>query len=246
LERRGTFREDFFYRIATAHIHIPPLRERLEDVLPLAEYFLSVEAKKTGRDIPSISDKVQKFLLSCPWRGNVRELKNAVTCAMAFMEGSTLEMGNFGFQARKVVPVQEAVQDRQDCPKECATDSQQKLSQIEKQAIVSALENSLWIQNLAAAKLGISPRVLNYKIRKFSITHPRWRKNTKKGRETSKESANDNPRIHLEKILGENKWSLAATARELSIEISELKKIIREQGIEAPQGVWFGNWIKKK
>jgi len=78
----GSFREDLFYRINTINIHIPPLRERKEDILPLAEFFLRKFSKEMGKDIKGFDREARKALLSYQWPGNVRELINVVERAV--------------------------------------------------------------------------------------------------------------------------------------------------------------------
>jgi transcriptional regulator with PAS, ATPase and Fis domain len=74
---KGEFREDLFYRLSVFGIHLPPLRERPEDILPLTEMFLAELGPAVGRPVPGISREAKELLLSYPWPGNVRELRNA-------------------------------------------------------------------------------------------------------------------------------------------------------------------------
>src|SRR5262249_18268028 len=84
--RNGTFREDLYYRLNVIHIHLPPLRERLEDVLPLAEHFLGESAARAGKQIRAFHEAAKKALLGYAWPGNVRELENVVERAVALAE----------------------------------------------------------------------------------------------------------------------------------------------------------------
>jgi len=88
--RRGNFREDLYYRIGVVTIYLPPLRERGEDVILLAEYFLKKFASEYKKDCSSLSDEVKELLLKREWRGNVRELKNLIERAVIFSEGSQI------------------------------------------------------------------------------------------------------------------------------------------------------------
>lgn len=76
--RGGFFREDLFYRLKVAAIHLPPLRERKEDILPLAMHFLETHAKRNARPVSSISESARKALTNYPYPGNVRELENII------------------------------------------------------------------------------------------------------------------------------------------------------------------------
>lgn len=86
---KGTFRSDLFYRFAVITIDIPPLRERTEDILPLARHFLQAEIGG-GKSVPTISEDAAKILLSYNWPGNVRELENCMKHALAFSQGRTI------------------------------------------------------------------------------------------------------------------------------------------------------------
>lgn len=86
---KGTFRSDLFYRFAVITIDIPPLRERTEDILPLARHFLQEEVAN-GKSVPTISEDAAKLLLSYNWPGNVRELENCMKHAVAFSQGQTI------------------------------------------------------------------------------------------------------------------------------------------------------------
>src|SRR5207302_1632327 len=86
LERRmreGAFREDLYYRLNVIQVSLPSLRERPEDVLPLAEHFLAVAGRRSGRPAMTITQAAYKALLAYPWPGNVRELENVVERAVA-------------------------------------------------------------------------------------------------------------------------------------------------------------------
>ena len=90
----GNFRQDLQFRINTIEIHIPPLRERGEDVILLAEFFLSKFAKKYNKDIRRISRDAQKVLMKYEWPGNVRELQHAVERAVIMEDSNILRPGN--------------------------------------------------------------------------------------------------------------------------------------------------------
>ena len=90
LVREGNFREDLYYRINTVHIALPPLRERKEDVIPLAQLFLDRFAQKYHRPLTSISDGASKALEEHRWSGNIRELQNCIEKAVILSEGTAL------------------------------------------------------------------------------------------------------------------------------------------------------------
>ena len=95
LDRRlkdGTFREDLYYRLNVIHIHLPPLRERPEDILPLCEHFLAAAAAHGAKRMVGFQEAAKKALLGYAWPGNVRELGNVVERAVALAEGDTIGM----------------------------------------------------------------------------------------------------------------------------------------------------------
>src|SRR4030095_16737327 len=84
---QGQFREDLYYRLNVFEIHIPALRERTDDIMPLSEAFLEELSQSMGRPATGISRDAREWLLSYPWPGNVRELRNAMERAILLCEG---------------------------------------------------------------------------------------------------------------------------------------------------------------
>ena len=87
----GEFREDLYYRINTFPIHLPPLRERRDDIALLADHYLRVYADKNGKDVTKISSEAMHLLMSYEWRGNVRELQNVIERALVLAAGDTVQ-----------------------------------------------------------------------------------------------------------------------------------------------------------
>ncbi|NPA42249.1 MAG: sigma-54-dependent Fis family transcriptional regulator [Aquificae bacterium] len=87
----GKFREDLYYRLNVVQIHIPPLRERKEDIIPLAQHFLETFSRKYSKGIKGFTKRAKEALLSYPWPGNVRELKNVVERAVLFSDSEYIE-----------------------------------------------------------------------------------------------------------------------------------------------------------
>jgi len=160
-----TFREDLYYRINVLRVHLPPLRERPDCIEPLAYHLLEKICRSVKKRVDGFSPEVITRFKSYSWPGNIRELSNVIERAVIIEDGLTIE--------RDSVSLPEPVSGRQS---ESRTDSLE-LNNNERSLILQALEESLWIQRDAADRLGITPRILNYKIKKFGITHPRWRKN---------------------------------------------------------------------
>ncbi len=86
----GEFREDLYYRLNVVPIHIPPLRERIEDIAPLARHFVEKYARRLGRGVESISDEAIAVLEGYPWPGNIRELENVIERTVLFTDGSVI------------------------------------------------------------------------------------------------------------------------------------------------------------
>jgi DNA-binding NtrC family response regulator len=166
----GGFRQDLYFRLNVIGIHLPPLRERPEDVLALAEHFRARMAAEIGRPLGGFSEGALQRLRGHDWPGNVRELRNVVERAVLMSEGGCIQHVDLGPVERAPGPG----------PLEDLT-----LEEAERQLVLAALERSHFVQKDAAAHLGVSRRKLNYKIRRLGITHPSWRRNRSKGeRET--------------------------------------------------------------
>jgi len=98
--KAGTFREELYYRLAAVEVHIPPLRARTADILPLAEQFLAQFGRAYGRPGLFLSDELVSILTSHPWPGNVRELKNLIERAVIFCEGGAIRRVHLAPQYR--------------------------------------------------------------------------------------------------------------------------------------------------
>lgn len=166
LVKKGKFREDLYYRINVLRIHMPPLRERTECIEPLAYLMLDRLSRAVKKRIDTLSPEVLVMLKTYPWRGNIRELSNAIERAV-FMTDSS-EIGATHISIPQI----------NEWPASPAPSKHLRLSdEEERQMIFQALEKNRWIQKDAARELGLSPRALNYRIQKLGITHDRWRKN---------------------------------------------------------------------
>ena len=148
----GNFRQDLLYRVNTIEIRIPPLRERGNDILLLAEYFLQKFALKYKKQFRGIAAEAQKKLLNYPWPGNVRELQNTVERAVVLSSGNLLKADDFLLQVPN---------------KKKGTETEiLNLEQLEQKAIEQALDRSDGNLNKAAELLGISRFALYRKIKK--------------------------------------------------------------------------------
>ncbi len=160
----GRFREDLFYRINVLEVHLPPLRERRRCLAPLAERLLTKVATSMQRTVTGFSPEAIAMIQGYDWPGNIRQLANTIERALILEEGDRI-----GPQALQIPEWHKVIPPFQP--------SAEPLEMHERALILRALEENLWVQKNAARCLGVSPRVLNYKINKFNITHPNWRKN---------------------------------------------------------------------
>ncbi|MGD9081173.1 MAG: sigma 54-interacting transcriptional regulator, partial [Desulfobacterales bacterium] len=166
--REGKFREDLYYRINVLRIHMPPLRERIECIEPLAYYLLDRLSRAEKKQVDTLSPEVLVLFKTYHWPGNIRELSNTIERAIFLTDGPTIEAVHISLP--KIGELQK--------PSAKPPAKQLRLSeQEEKEIIFRALEKNLWIQKDAAKDLGLTPRALNYRIKKHGITHSRWRKN---------------------------------------------------------------------
>jgi two-component system NtrC family response regulator len=158
--REGTFREDLYYRLNVVMIQIPPLRDRREDIPHLLDHFLRKFAEKNRRDVTGLTAAARDALLKYDYPGNVRELENIVERAVLLCRGRVIDLEDLPATVR---PGQRSA--GAPLPK----DLPGILADIEQQAIRSALEHSGGIQTQAAGALGISERVLRYKMKKYGL-----------------------------------------------------------------------------
>jgi DNA-binding NtrC family response regulator len=155
--RKGTFREDLFYRLNVLPIHLPPLRERLADILPLAEHFLRL----AGEPPKTLSPDAQRRLLAHSWPGNVRELKNAIERVHVLVRGSVIEAEDLGFLALDSHPASSAEWLDGDLPTAVA--------RLERAMIAQALAESGGNRAEAARRLGIHRQLLYSKIKEHGL-----------------------------------------------------------------------------
>jgi len=163
--QKGRFREDLYYRINVINISLPPLKERIEDIEGLALYFLKKHSRNIKKHVEGFHPEVLEMFRNYHWPGNLRELSNVIERAVLLTEDKIIHKDS----------IQLGKDNYTELPKSIS--SSQSLLDVEKKTIIDALNESMWIQKLAAKRLGISRRVLNYKIKKLGIKHPRWRKN---------------------------------------------------------------------
>ena len=158
----GTFREDLYYRINVVELRIPPLRERVEDILPIARALLADIAAASGKSPPSLTAAAEHALKAYPWPGNIRELKNALERASLMSDGRTIA---HDILFDRPAPLLNAQQD-------VASSLRDYLAECERDFIVRALGACQWQIQCCADSLGISRKNLWEKMRKLGIDKP--------------------------------------------------------------------------
>jgi DNA-binding NtrC family response regulator len=167
---KGEFREDLYYRLNVVSISIPPLRERREDIEKIALFYLKRYATEMNKPLRGFSANAISSLKHYNWPGNVRELKNTLERAVLMAEGARVEARDLalpegfgpGGSPSGLVRLPPSGVDFQ---------------QMEKEMILEALRMNNWVQKDAAKFLGMSRRVIHYKIQKLGIKNEKWRKN---------------------------------------------------------------------
>ena len=158
---KGSFREDLFYRLNVFPLHIQPLRERRQDILPLARRFLSEMATAMGRPGMSLDAAAELALAGYDWPGNVREMENVVQRAVILAPSEMVKPEHLHLPARSATASSAAA-----APAE-SEDSAQDLKSLEKTHIMATLSAVNGSRKLAAQKLGMSERTLRHKLQQY-------------------------------------------------------------------------------
>jgi len=161
--KTGNFREDLYYRLCVFPMTISALRERRDDVLPLAMRLLEMRTSP-GRRIPALSADAAQLLLSYGWPGNIRELDNLLQRAMIIANGPVIEAAHIRFEAlREVIVARVAPAPVQSIADDASSALRGSLRATEKHILLSALRAGASRREVAE-RLGISPRTLRYKL----------------------------------------------------------------------------------
>ncbi|MGQ9510196.1 MAG: sigma-54-dependent transcriptional regulator [Thermodesulfobacteriota bacterium] len=163
--KKGTFREDLYYRLNVVPIFLPPLRERKEDILLLTEHFINKFAKKMGKEILGLSEEAKNLLLKYHFPGNIRELENMIERAVALLKGKIIQATDLPEEVMgQEAPIQEICK-KIEGPKPLA----QAIKLFEKEYIQNVLEKTKGKKGQAAELLGISRKTLWEKIKELKI-----------------------------------------------------------------------------
>jgi two-component system response regulator HydG len=157
----GQFREDLFYRLNVVALEIPPLRERHDDIPLLAQHFLGKFAEKNRKDVKGFTPQAMDLLLKYEWPGNVRELENAVERAVILLTGDHVT------EKQLPMTITRALEDEPPAPSQQDLSRTRPLEEIEKDAILAALEAAGGNKSEAARRLGITRKTLHKKLKRY-------------------------------------------------------------------------------
>jgi transcriptional regulator with GAF, ATPase, and Fis domain len=164
----GRFREDLYYRLAVFRIHLPPLRDRGDDVILLARHFVSTLGAKMGKAAAGLSRDADDRLAAHEWPGNIRELQNAIERALILTDGPLVSAARLALPAPRP-PAPESVAPPATTPGAAAPRPMPSLAEIEKQSIVEALSRANGNKSRAAEMLGLSRMQLYTRLRRFGL-----------------------------------------------------------------------------
>lgn len=155
--RRGEFREDFYYRLNLFHIHLPPLRERRDEIPVLAHHFLRLSAGQYGKRVTGIEPAAMSLLEAYHWPGNVRQLRNAIERAVILCDGERLSMADLDEQVRANMAA----------PTSALGDYQQAMRQFERGLLRAAIGHAGGNLSKAARSLHMKRTTLSYRIKQL-------------------------------------------------------------------------------
>lgn len=167
----GHFRQDLYFRLATISIDIPPLRERKEDIVLLANYFMQICNKKYGKNFRRLSNGATQVLLGHSWKGNVRELKNVIERVALLEDGTEVKSSHLDFlsPAMKLPPQPKATHQNEDFLPAAIPASGIRLDEVIKHLIATAYQQTNRNQVQTAKLLGITRNTLLYRLKKYGI-----------------------------------------------------------------------------
>ena len=161
---RARFRQDLYYRLHVVHLHLPPLAERRQDILPLAGFFMQKHAAKRPCPLPSMHPDAARLLLCHPWPGNIRELEHAVQSALALCDGPLILPQHLPREISRQAPLEPLAEI------DVSPDSinlKEVFAQTERKLLSRALDQAQGNQSEAAARLGIPRSTFQYRWRKL-------------------------------------------------------------------------------
>jgi len=149
----GRFRKDLYFRLNVARIHLPPLRERRDDIPALVNFYVAQSCRRHARRVPRIADEALRYLVAYQWPGNIRELKNVVDVVFLNRPGEVIHVDD----------LPEDVRQRAGAPPNVVS---------ERQRMIEALEAAHWNKSVAADRLRWSRMTLYRKLAKYNVASP--------------------------------------------------------------------------
>jgi two-component system response regulator PilR (NtrC family) len=162
----GTFREDLYYRLDVIPIHLPPLRERVEDIPLMVRHFLTIMNQGLNKKIRTVTPEALKALQAHSWRGNVRELENVIERVVALTTGEAIELNDVMECLQRPVGFKESL--LTTLPPE-GLDLDKVIGDLEKTLLLKALDRTNWVKRDAANLLQLNMRSFRYRLEKHSI-----------------------------------------------------------------------------
>lgn len=159
--KNGSFRKDLFYRLNVIRIHLPPLRERKEDIPLLINYFVNVYSNKLRKKPPEISGDAMALLLNYPWPGNVRELENVIERAVTLVKGELITVADLALQTASPADTMNVMIETGGI--------RAALAQEERKTIIESLRRHAGNRKQVATNLGISTTTLWRKMKEYQI-----------------------------------------------------------------------------
>ncbi|GAB4340590.1 MAG: sigma-54 dependent transcriptional regulator [Candidatus Abyssubacteria bacterium] len=168
-----TFREDLYYRLNVVEIHMPPLRERKDDIPMLADHCIARFNRELGKNIKAVSEEALRLLMEYDWPGNVRELENLLERAMVLGDSEILGIENFPAQIVRLLHEPTTPLDALSNLKlpERGLSLIETIEEIEKSFIRDALERTGGNKTKAAELLGVTRKIMRYKSEKYGLAH---------------------------------------------------------------------------
>jgi len=167
--RQGRFREDLYYRLNVLPLFIPPIRDRKDDVPLLAEYFLEKFSKENGKKGLTFSESAWEHLMNYPWPGNVRELENAIERAVILCRAKAITGEHFKLDVQDRIHEMPETSDYNLVTGLQDKNLAEAVEVLEKKMIQSSLEEARGNKRRAAGKLGITERIMGYKVKKYGL-----------------------------------------------------------------------------
>jgi two-component system, NtrC family, response regulator AtoC len=166
--KAGRFRDDLFYRLNVVTIHIPPLRERPEDIPVLVQHFLKKHNKRLGLKVSQVAPEAMKCLVRAPWRGNIRELENCVERSLVLTETNMIDLESLPEKLR-LSDQTERAEDKLEAVAADSLSIKAHARALEMKLIRKALEKTSGNRTHAARALEISHRALLYKLKEYGL-----------------------------------------------------------------------------